>query len=261
MSGATWDFSGKTALVSGGASGIGEATVRKLAAAGAETVFFDVNEAGGRALEKELRESGARIHFVVSDATIERQVEAVVEKAASINNRLDIAINNVGGSGAGDLPAARVHDMALEDWHKSIDTSLTSCLLGMKYQIRRMLGSGGGAIVNIASLAGMRWTDAAGMAYSVAKSGVIKLTKFAAIAYASDGIRVNVVSPGITGTPAVMRFFPDEAARKTWVSNYHPMGRIMEPREIADACLWAASDAASGVTGLAIPVDGGWAAR
>jgi NAD(P)-dependent dehydrogenase (short-subunit alcohol dehydrogenase family) len=261
MSGPRWDFAGKTALVSGAAAGIGEEIVRSLAGGGATVVFSDVNEAGGLALERELRSTGARVHFVPSDATNEDQVKALVETAYQIENRLDVAINNVGGSARGDKPAARVHEIELADLRETFDKSLVTTFLGMKHQIPKMLASGGGAIVNVASMAGMRWTDAAGMSYGVAKAGVVKLTQFAAIAYAADRIRVNVVAPGITGTKNVLNAFPDEAARNNWVSRYHPIGRIIEPREIADACLFAASDLSSGVTGLAIPVDGGWAAR
>jgi NAD(P)-dependent dehydrogenase (short-subunit alcohol dehydrogenase family) len=256
-----WNFSGKTALVSGGASGIGEATVRKLAAAGAQVVFSDLSEQGGRALEKELRDGGAKVRFMVSDATDEDQIQAIVDAAYSINNRLDIAVNNVGGTAPNDTTIGNIVDVELSAWRRSLDITLTSTFLGMKHQIRRMQTCGGGAIVNISSLAGMRWTGSAKVSYSVAKAGVIRLTEFAAVAYASANIRVNVVSPGITATPAVLRLMPDKAERNAWAARSHPMERVIEPSEIADACLWACSDAASGVTGLTIPVDGGWAAK
>jgi NAD(P)-dependent dehydrogenase (short-subunit alcohol dehydrogenase family) len=254
----TWDFAGKTALVTGGAGGIGEAIVRKLAAASAEVLFSDLKEADGRALEHELREAGANVRFCVSDACDEDQVKALIALALSLSGRLDIAINNVGGmaKGAGDNGRRRIHDSDLTAWQATVDLNLTSCFLGMKHQLVPMLAAGGGAIVNLTSLAGMRWSDAASPAYSAAKAGVIRLTQYAAAAYASAGIRVNVVAPGFTATETLLKAFPDEAERSKRAATL-PMGRMMQPSELADACLWACSDAASGVTGLTIPVDGG----
>jgi NAD(P)-dependent dehydrogenase (short-subunit alcohol dehydrogenase family) len=261
MTNVTWNFSGKTALVTGAAGGIGEVTVRKLAAAGAHVVFSDLKETEGRAVEKDLRDKGANVQFVVSNATDEDQVKALVALAGAHSKGLDIAVNNVGGMGAGDRVDLRIHDTELSAWRATMDFNLTSCFLGMKHQIQAMLASGGGAIVNLTSLAGMRWTEASSPAYSTAKYGVVRLTRYAAVAYAAAGIRVNVVGPGLTATKTVLEYFPDEKERTALASTYHPMGRMMAPGEIADACLWACSDAASGVTGLTIPVDGGWAAR
>jgi NAD(P)-dependent dehydrogenase (short-subunit alcohol dehydrogenase family) len=258
MSGPVWDFSGKTAIVTGGAGGIGEALVRKLAAASAEVVFCDLNEAGGRALERDVRETGGNVHFVVSDVTDEDQVKALVAIALSLNKRLDIAINNAGGmvKAMGDHGKLRIHDTDLAAWRATMDLNLTSCFLGMKHQIPPMLEAGGGAIVNLTSPAGLRWSDAASPSYSAAKAGVVRLTKYAAVAYAAAGVRVNVVAPGFTATKALLMAFPDEEVRRKRAAQV-PIGRMIAPDEIADACLWACSDAASGVTGLTIPVDGG----
>jgi NAD(P)-dependent dehydrogenase (short-subunit alcohol dehydrogenase family) len=253
-----WNFSGKTALVTGAAGGIGEATVRKLAGAGADVVFSDLKEADGRALEEELRRDGANVRFVVSNATDEDQVKALVAKTLSLNNRLDIAINNVGGIGAGDRLRVGIHDSDLAAWRATMDLNLTSCFLGMKYQIQHMLTAGGGAIVNLTSLAGIRWSESSTPAYSAAKAAVVRLTRYAAVAYASAGIRVNVVAPGFTGTKIMLEHFSAEARQKR--AERLPMKRMIDPSETADACLWACSDAASGVTGLTIPVDGGTAA-
>jgi NAD(P)-dependent dehydrogenase (short-subunit alcohol dehydrogenase family) len=258
MSDMAWNFSGKTALVTGAAGGIGEAIVRKLAAASADVVFSDLKEADGRALERELCEAGASVRFVLSNATDEAQVKALVATALSINNRLDIAINNVGGiaKAAGDGGKRRIHDTDLTAWHATVDLNLTSCFLGMKHQLPPMMAAGRGAIVNLTSLAGLQWSDAAGPSYSAAKAGVVRLTKYAAVAYASAGIRVNVVAPGFTATRTILQSFPDEAERRKRASTI-PMGRMLDPNELANACLWACSDAASGVTGVTIPVDGG----
>lgn len=261
MSGAIWNFSGKTALVSGGATGIGEAIVRKLAAASADVVYSDLAEDAGLALERELRAGGATVRFVASDATDEAQVKALVATAVSSRGRLDIAINNVGGHAkrAGDHGKIRLHETSLDAWTATVDLNLTSCFLGMKYQIPAMTAAGGGAIVNLTSLAGMRYSNGASPAYAAAKAGVIHLTRYAAVVYAAAGVRVNVVSPGLTATEAMLANMPDEETRKNRAA-HAPMNRMTAPAEIADACLWACSDAASAVTGLTIPVDGGLAA-
>lgn len=261
MSGAIWNFAGKTALVSGGATGIGEAIVRKLAAAGALVVFSDLNEAAGEALERELQGGGAQIRFMVSDATDEPQVEALVANALSVGGALDMAINNVGGIAkrAGDHGKIRLHQTSLEAWRATVDLNLTSCFLGMKHQIPVMVAAGGGAIVNLTSLAGMRYSDGASPAYAAAKAGVIHLTRYAAVMHATDRVRVNVVAPGLTATKAMLANMPDDETRRMRAARL-PMNRMIDPAEIADACLWACSEAATGVTGLTIPVDGGTAA-
>lgn len=256
MSRAIWDFSGKTALVTGAAGGIGEQIVRQLAAASADVVFSDVNEAGGRALESELRRAGANVRFLVSDAANEGQVKVLVAAALEIRGSLDMAINNVGGITRGDTCRGRLHETDLAAWQATMDLNLTSCFLGMKHQLTPMLAAGKGAIVNLTSLAGMEWSEFSTAAYSAAKAGVIRLSKFAAIAYAPAGVRVNVIAPGLTATKKLLAGIPDEESRKTRAARV-PMNRMIDPAETANACLWACSDAASGVTGLVIPVDGG----
>jgi NAD(P)-dependent dehydrogenase (short-subunit alcohol dehydrogenase family) len=260
MGAASWNFAGKSVLVTGAAGGIGSVIVRKFAASGASVTFSDLNEASGRAIEQSIRDQGGTVRFIVSDAIDEDQVQALVAAAASPTGRLDFAVNNVGGMGAGDDISLRVHDTGLSAWRATVDFSLTSCFLGMKHQIQAMTASGG-AIVNLTSLAGMRWTEGSSPAYSAAKAAVIQLTRYAAVAYAGAGIRVNVVGPGLTATPIVLQVFPDEAQRTALAQQYQPMGRLMDPAEIADGCLFLCSDAASGITGTTLPVDGGWAAK
>lgn len=153
--------------------------------------------------------------------------------------------------------------------------SLKTTFLCMKHEIIQMLKQGGGAIANTTSLAGLRVTEnstagyvaakagyiAAKAGYVAAKAGVAHLTRYAAVLYAKDNIRVNVIAPGLTATPTVLNAFPTEATRNAMAGATMPMGRLMTPEELADAFLWACSDQASGITGLTIPVDGGWAAK
>jgi NAD(P)-dependent dehydrogenase (short-subunit alcohol dehydrogenase family) len=261
MSHATWNFESRVAIVSGGAGGIGAAIVRKLAEARARVVFSDVAADQGEAFARQLCDAGAYVRFVIADARVESDVKRLVDTALNISAKLDIAINNVGGTAEGDSITSRVHDTDVGAWDGTFDYCLKSCFLAMKHELAPMLAAGSGAIVNISSLAGMRWTEMTSPAYAVAKSGVIHLTRYAALAYAKQGIRVNAVAPGITATPGVLRAFPDRGAADILAAEYHPMARMMAPEEIADACMWAASDASSGATGLVIPIDGGWAAR
>lgn len=247
-----FDLEGQVALVTGGGSGIGAAIVRAFEAAGAAVYFTDIADPA------ESLPSAAR--FIRADATSETDAMAAVAAALCHNGRLDAAINNVGNFGAGDRWDVPLHATTLEAWDATVRQCLGTTMLGMKAALRPMLAQGSGAIVNIASLAGIRVTRFASPAYTAAKAGVVHLSEQAAVLYAAQGIRVNVVAPGLTLTPNI-RASMDPATREAIVAEFHPSGRMVEPDEIADACLWAASARSSAVTGLVIPVDGGWAAR
>lgn len=254
-------YEGKVALVTGGAMGIGKATVEGLAREGARVAFTDLVDDAGLALESELKSQGNEVMFVRSDATREDEVQALVAQIVSRWGRLDIGINNVGNMGKADRLGVRIHDATLEGFDSTLDVSLKTNFLCMKYEIEQMLKQGGGVIANTTSLAGVRVTPHSTAGYVAAKAGVVHLTRWAAVLYAKDNIRVNVVAPGLTATPAVLGAFPTEEARNAIASEFHPMGRLMTPQELADAFLWVCSDQASGITGLMIPVDGGWTAR
>ena len=254
-------YEGKVALVTGGASGIGRATVEGLAREGAKVAFTDMTSEAGETLERELRAQGSDAMFVRSDATREDDVAALVERIVARWGRLDVGINNVGNMGKADVLGVRVHDSTLEAFDSTLEVSLKTNFLGMKYEIAQMLKQGGGVIANTTSLAGVRITPYSSPGYVAAKAGVVHLTRYAAVLYAKDNIRVNVIAPGLTETPAVIGAFPTADARNAIAGEFHPMGRMMRPEELADAFLWVCSDQASGITGLTIPVDGGWTAR
>lgn len=253
-------YDGKVALVNGGASGIGKATVEGLAREGAKIVFSDITADAGEAFAAELNARGVDATFLAADATDEEAVRALVAHIVEKHGRLDAAFNLVGNMGAADQLGPRIHDATLEGFEATLDVSLTSAFLCMKYEIAQMLKQGGGAIANTTSLAGIRVTRHSTPGYVAAKAGVVHLTHYAAVLYASDNIRVNVIAPGLTATPAVVGAFTTEE-REAIATEFHPMRRLMTPAEQADAFLWACSDQASGVTGLTIPVDGGWAAK
>ncbi len=254
-------FEGKVALVTGGAAGIGRATVAALVREGAHVAFTDITPDAGLALQAELRAQGGEALFLQSDATREDDVEQVITQIVDRYGRLDVGINNVGNMGKADVLGVRVHDSTWEGFESTLEVSLKTTFLCMKHEIQQMLRQGGGVIANTTSMAGVRITEHSSPGYTAAKAGVVHLTRYAAVLYAKDNIRVNVIAPGLTETPAVVGTFPTAAARKGIASAFHPMERMMSPEELADAFLWVCSSQASGVTGLTIPVDGGWNAR
>jgi NAD(P)-dependent dehydrogenase (short-subunit alcohol dehydrogenase family) len=243
------ELAGKAALVSGGGSGIGRATVDALIAAGAQVAFTDIVPSA---------HDGAL--FIQADATREEDAARAVADTRAAFGRLDVMVNNVGNFGAGDRWDTPLADTPLDAWDATVRQCLTSAMLGMKHAIPALLAAGGGAIVNIASLAGIRVTPYASPAYTAAKAGVVHLSKQAAVILATQNIRVNVVAPGLTLTPNIEATMPPET-RAAIAGAFHPMGRLVTPREVADAIVWAVSPRSSGVTGLVIPVDGGWAAK
>ncbi|UGS36954.1 SDR family NAD(P)-dependent oxidoreductase [Capillimicrobium parvum] len=245
----------KVVLITGAASGIGEATAREARAEGARLLLSDVDEARGTALAQEL--GGAT--FVACDVTDESQVEELVATAQRELGGLDGAFNCAGILGTIGMTA----DTSFEDFKRICDVDLNGVFLCTKHELRAMLADGGGSIVNMASAAGLiGWPGAVG--YVAAKHGVVGLTKAAALEYATEGIRVNSVCPSYTETPMVSDLFEnllggDAAAVEAARAN-HPIGRFAQAPEIASACVWLLSDKASFVTGTAMSVDGGYTA-
>jgi meso-butanediol dehydrogenase/(S,S)-butanediol dehydrogenase/diacetyl reductase len=243
---------GKIAVVTGGGSGIGEATARLFAAEGATVVIADIDEVGGTRVSKDL---GSAAAFLKTDVGVHEQVEAMVKFTVERFGRLDILFNNAFYTTSG-----AVGEMSIEGWHKTINVTLSGVFYGMRYAIPQMLAQGGGAIVNTASISGLGGDYRMG-AYNAAKGGVINLTRTAAIEYARKNIRVNAVCPGMIATPAVIngiinRSRDPERARKN-SEEKHPMGRLGEPEEIARVVLFLASDDASLMTGSIVVADGG----
>lgn len=170
--------------------------------------------------------------------------------------RIDAAVNIAGSIVPPDKSFVPLHETSLEAWSGTLGVNLTGAFLCMKHQIIQMLKQGGGAIVNTASVAGQRITPGATYAYHAAKAGLIHLSRTAAVKYGHDKIRVNVVAPGVTATELVKARIEGEGS----APDPHPIGRLLAPEEVAAAYLWLCSDSASGVTGITVPVDGGWTA-
>jgi NAD(P)-dependent dehydrogenase (short-subunit alcohol dehydrogenase family) len=247
---------GKIALVTGAGSGIGRATALVFAREGAKVVVADVVVDGGEETVRQIKAAGGEAIFVKADMAKAAEVEAMVQKAVATYGRLDCAHNNAGIEGA----TGRTADYREEDWNRVIGINLTGVWLCMKHEIAQMLKQGGGAIVNTASDAGLLGVPQM-PAYVASKHGVVGLTKTAALEYAKSGIRVNAVCPGVIKTPMVERITSQRAGRAERMAAAEPVGRMGKPEEIAEAVVWLCSEAASFVTGLPMPVDGGIAAQ
>ena len=249
---------GKTALVTGGGSGIGRAASLAYAKNGARVVVADVNVEGGEETVLMIKEAGGEAILVHADVSKPEDTQAMVDQAVAAFGSLDCAFNNAGISGGRDRLLTA--DYLEEDWDRVISINLKGVWLCMKAEIPQMLKQGGGAIVNTASIAGLVGLTGT-IAYVAAKHGVTGLTKAAALEYAKSGIRVNAVCPGYIQTPMVQGIFAENEGYEERAASRHPVGRLGEPEEIAQAVVWLSSDAASFVTGHNMPVDGGYMAQ
>lgn len=245
---------GKVALVTGGGSGIGRSIALLYAENGAKVIVSDINVSGGEQTVDTIVKAGGKAHFVKADvgnpADNERQVQAALDRYGSLH----IACNNA-GIGGNQLP---VGELSVEDWDKVVRINLSGVFYGMHFQIPAMLKSGGGAIVNISSILGKVGFPGAS-AYVAAKHGLVGLTQNAALEYAAQGIRVNVVGPAFINTPLIAENLSAEQVEQ--IRQLHPIGRLGEPEEVAELVLWLSSDKASFVTGAYYPVDGAYLAR
>jgi NAD(P)-dependent dehydrogenase (short-subunit alcohol dehydrogenase family) len=246
---------GRSALVTGGASGIGRATALAMVREGARVAVADLNEVGAAETVAKINAAGGQSIAIGVDVSHEGQIEAMVARSVAAFGQLDCAFNNAGIAthGAGK-PGLRTHEMGRQSFDRMMAINLTGVFLCMKYEIVQMLKQGAGAIVNTASIAGLIGLPTAA-SYVAAKHGVVGLTKTAAMEYAQENIRVNCVNPGYIKTPLTD---PIMAERYDSLMAKVPMNRLGLPEEIAEAVIWMCSDKASFMTGASHVVDGGY---
>jgi NAD(P)-dependent dehydrogenase (short-subunit alcohol dehydrogenase family) len=248
-------FAGRGILVTGSGSGIGRAAALLFAGEGGRVAVVDQDEDEAQATANSIRQNGGEALAIGADVSREADCRGMVQRALAAYGRLDVAFNNA-GIGASGFAVADEEEVA---WSRLIDVNLKGIFLAMKYEIPAMVGAGGGAIVNTASVAGLVGERGIG-AYSASKHGVVGLTRAAALDYIGQGVRINAVCPGATRTRMLANWFQDPKV-ESFILSRHPIGRIAEPEEIARAVLFLASDDASFIVGQALAVDGGLTAQ
>lgn len=248
-------FQDQVVLITGAGGGIGRAAALGFGAEGARIAVADANEIDGERTAALVREQGVDAIFIKVDVSQAASCAAMVKSTVSAFGRLDIAFNNAGVAGAGFALA----DEEEVVWDRIIGVNLKGVYLSMKYEIPALLETGGGTIVNTASVAGLVGNPGLG-SYCASKHGVVGLTRAAALDYISQDIRINAVCPGATRTQLLENWFQDPAVEQH-VMKLHPIGRIADPTEIARVVLFLASAESSFMVGQAVPVDGGLTAQ
>lgn len=245
-------FKEKSVLVTGAASGIGRAAALAFARAGARLTIADIDVSGVEETQAMIAQAGGTVRFVKTDIANAAEVEALINGIVDAYGRLDCAFNNAGIE-IEHLPLAGSDEATFD---KIMNVNVKGVWLCMKYEIAQMLKQGGGNIVNTASVAGLVGAPLQPI-YAASKHAVVGLTKTAAAEYGRAGIRVNSVCPGVIRTPMLTHALEREPRREKTIKSIHPIGRIGEAEEIANAALWLCSDLSSFVTGHQLAVDGG----
>jgi NAD(P)-dependent dehydrogenase (short-subunit alcohol dehydrogenase family) len=246
----TQQFAGKTAFVTGGGSGIGRASALALAADGALVTVAGRTADTLKETVRLIEAAGGSARYVVADVTDEAQIERAVHDATAGTGRLDIALNNAGYDGEYQL----TKDYSSQLLDRMLALNVRGMFLSMKHELQYMAAQGSGAIVNMSSGAGLIGVPGFS-GYAATKAAEIAMTKSSALEVADQGIRINAVCPGLVDTPLIADLAPEYRAS---LDASHPLGRIARAEEIADAVVWLASDKSSFVTGIALPVDGGY---
>ncbi|MFC4800236.1 SDR family NAD(P)-dependent oxidoreductase [Neobacillus sp. GCM10023253] len=244
-------FLGKTAIVTGGGSGIGRAAAIRFAQEGAAVAVADVDSLGGEETVSIIENAGGKAIFVKTDVADSNQIKELISTTTNTFGSLNIMFNNA-GIGNSEVKST---DLSEDEWDKVVDINLKGVFLGIKYAVPELIKAGGGAIVNTASLLGLKGQKYMS-AYNASKGGVVILTKNAALEYGKKNIRVNAIAPGVIDTKIIENWRQSEWK---WpiISKANALGRIGNPEEVANAVLFLASDEASFITGATLSVDGG----
>ena len=250
-------FTGKVAIVTGGSSGIGRATAIAFAREGVKVVVASRRIKEGEETVQLVKQAGSEGFFIRTDVAKAADVRAMVEKTVATYGRLDYAFNN---AGVIEQTPGPLVEQSEETFGRIMDINVKGVWLSMKYEIPEMLKRGGGAIVNMSSVAGVVGFPGMGI-YVASKHAVVGLTKAAAVEYSKSGVRVNAVNPAAIETDMLGHVVGDNAEARAQMAAAHPIGRTGRPEEIADAVIWLCSDKASFVTGHALLVDGGYTAH
>jgi len=247
-------FRDRVTVITGAASGIGAETARRFAREGASVVIADLNAEAAEAVSREIRDASGRAEAAVVDVGDERAFAALLEELAGRHGRLDVLVNCAFAMVAGPLES-----LSTEDWRRCFEVTLHGTFFGLRAALRIMSSRGGGAIVNISSLAAQGGQASLG-GYGAAKAGVENLTRSAAVEAAAAGIRVNAVAPGAVATAGTLAVYPEGTPQRRALEKLMPAGRLTQPHEIANAVLFLASDEASGINGQILNVDCGQSA-
>lgn len=242
---------GKVAIITGGASGIGAATVRRFAAEGAAVVCADINDDAGARVVAEVHATGGRAAYHHTDVSSLADLQAAVAFAVKLFGGLDVIHNNAVWSGGG-----YVADIEPEIWDRSLQVMLTGVFYGMKAAIPAMLARGGGSIINTSSIEAFV-AEIMAAPYNTAKAGMINLARTVAVEYGRKNIRANCICPGVVETPLFEMLVQISPKSRAEIAATHALGRLIQPEEIANVALFLASDESSAITGAAIVVDGG----
>lgn len=254
MADLTYNLAGKTALVTGAAGGIGRATAIAYASSGANVVVTDIQAEGGEETTHAITAAGGTAIFVRSNVTSSEDVDSLIDTCIATYGRLDFACNNA----AVELEDTALADVQDEQARRVVDINFMGVFLCMKRQIAKMLDQGGGSIVNVASMNALRSRPDSAV-YDGTKAAVLAMTRSAALAYTSRKIRINAVCPGVTDTPMLAFKMDLVGAKRSMIEQVANLEkRLGRPDELAAAILWLSSDAASLVTGHALPVEGGY---
>jgi NAD(P)-dependent dehydrogenase (short-subunit alcohol dehydrogenase family) len=250
---------GKVAIITGSGRGQGQAAARLFAREGARVVVSDVNVEGGEATARQIRDTGGEAMFQAADVSKAADVEALVEASVSAYGALHVLYNNAAIWSGRELDNY-VTELSEDGWDRVISINLKGVFLCCKYGIPAIISTGGGSVINTASVAGIAGSRNRSHAYSASKGGVVSMTRAMAVAYARDNVRVNAICPGGVDTPMIASMIDTEERRQRSAAS-HPLGRMGTPEDIAYFALYLASDESSWVTGGVFPIDGGFTAQ